>query len=106
MKNTPDGRTKVGRYIREIKKLISSDLDAAAVKILERDIANLSVIAQLCFEKALKKPDQAMDSEGNLHPAMRNYLKFQGAVKSGLLAIKKFEQKKSGGIADFFEDED
>jgi hypothetical protein len=100
----PDGRTRAGKLIKNIKYLIKKDLDAAAVRILQDDISNLNVIAQLCFESALKNPDQAVSDKGKLHPALQNYLKLQGAVRTGLTALKRFENKSSGGIADFFEE--
>ena len=101
-----DGRTKAARSIRDMKKLISSDLDAAAVKILQQDIASLSVVSRLCLDKALGDPNKAVDAKGNLHPAMRNYLKCQAQVKAGLLALKKFDQKKGRGLADLFDNDE
>jgi len=100
-----DGRTKAARSIRDVEKLISSDLDAAAVKILQKDIAALSVVGQLCLERALNDPENAIGADGILHPGLANYLKFQSAAKAGLLALKKFDQKKARGLADLFEDE-
>jgi hypothetical protein len=105
MKKTLDGRTKVARSIRDVEKLVRSDLDTAAIKILQKDIANLSVVGQLCLEKSLSDPDRAVDTKGNLHPGLSNYLKCQAAVKAGLVALKKFDKRKSGGIADLFEED-
>ena len=105
-KKALDGRTKAARSIRDVKKLIRSDLDAAAVKILQQDIASLSVVGRLCLERALKEQDKTLDAKGNLHPAMINYLKCQAAVKSGLVALKKFDQNKSKGLSELFKDED
>ena len=101
-----DGRTKVARKISEIKRLVTSDLDATSVKILRRDVSNLTVIGQLCLEKALSNPDLIEDKKGNLSPNLSNYLKCQAQVKASLVALKRFDKKKSGGIGDLFGDED
>jgi hypothetical protein len=101
-----DGRTRVGRSIRDIKKLVVTDLDSVAVKILQNDIANLSVVGRLCLERALSNPDETVDAKGKLHPAFTNYLKCQGAVKAGLVALKKFDQNKAKGLAGLFGEED
>jgi hypothetical protein len=99
-----DGRTKVAREISEMEKLVTSDLDATSVKILRRDISNLTVIGQLCLEKALSNPELVVDKKGNLSPNLSNYLKCQAQVKASLVALKKFDKKKSGGIGDLFGD--
>ena len=105
-KKALDGRTKAGRSIRDMKKLIRSDLDAAAVKILQNDIASLSVVSRLCLDKALGDPNKAVDAKGNLHLAMSNYLKIQTALKQALVALRKFEPQKPGGLAGLFEDDE
>ena len=101
-----DCRTKAGRAIKDVKKSIRSDLDGTAVALLEENIANCAVVQRLCLEAAFKDPDGAVDSKGNLHQGLNNFLKFQSASKSALLALKKFEKKKPGGLADLLADED
>ena len=107
VKKPIDGRTLAGRRIKTMKKLIASDLDAAAVEILQEQITNLSVVAKLCLEKALKVPDEVVDDGGNLHMALSNYLKIQSAVRGGLVSLKKFENKSpKKGLFDDTDDEE
>ena len=101
-----DCRTKAGRAIKDVKKSIRSDLDGTAVALLEQDIANCAVVQRLCFEAAFKDPDGAVDSKGKLHQGLSNFLKFQSASKSALLALKKFDQKKAGDLASLLASED
>ena len=94
---------KPAKAIKETSELIRTDLDSVAIQILREDIASLAVVGRLCLNEALKHQDKTVNAKGHLHPAMTNYLKIQSQVKSGLLALKRFEQKKGRGLADLFE---
>jgi hypothetical protein len=99
-----DSRIKAAKSIKRVLEAVRKDLDSTAVVLLEQDIANCAVIEQLCLKEAFKDPDKAVDSEGNLHPALTSLLKFQTSARTSMLALKKFKRKKPSakGLGDLF----
>jgi hypothetical protein len=106
-KNQIDGRTRLGRCLRDVKKSVKSDLDAGAVEILQEDLANLQVLQKLIVQSLLNNPDNILDKKGNCSPALNAYLKFHTASKGVIIALKRISDGKPPprGLADLFEDE-
>ena len=95
-----DGRSKEARRISKIKKLIATDLNKAAVQILERDISYLVVYAESLVKK---------DMSAQTVKSLPNFLKIHAALKSALAALDKLKPGKaeSKSLADLFaEDND
>ena len=91
-----DGRTKEARRIAQIQELVKSDLNAAAVQILERDIAYLTA-----YGESLVKNDMTSKSLKSLP----NFLKIHTALKGALAALNKLKPgKQPKGLADLFDD--
>ena len=94
IKKKLDGRTRSAKEIRQMQKLISDDLDKAAVQILERDIAYLAIFGDRIFKKD-------MNTKG-----LSDFLKIHASIKSALVALKKFQGAKPAGLAGLFDDTD
>ena len=97
-RKTLDGRTKEARRISQMQELVRSDLNAAAVLILERDVAYLATYAE-----QLVKGDMQSKSVKSLP----HFLKVHLATKGALAALQKVQiGSKKKGLADLFVDEE
>lgn len=94
-----DGRTKEARRIASIEKLIRSDLDAASIQILERDIAYLSFYSEQLL---------AGDIKSKSTKSLPGFLKCHTALKGAILSLRNIRGSKprSQGLASLLSDED
>jgi len=97
-KSDIDLRSSAGRAIKNMKKAVRKDLDGTAKVLLERDVANCSVIQSMLIKNIT---DNFKDEKGTLNPGLQTLLRIQASGRSALLALKKFESKPEG-IAGLF----
>jgi len=89
-----DKRTVQAKSIKAIKEAVRTDLDSAAVAMLEEDIATAQTIQAMCLAVAYKDPSKIVNPDGTYHKALGSFLKFAGVKRSSLLALKKFRAEK------------
>ena len=87
-----DKRTAQAKSIRAIKDAVRTDLDAAAIALLEDDIATAQTIQAMCLAVADKDSGKLVKPDGSYHKALGSWLKFAGVKRASLAALKKFQQ--------------
>jgi hypothetical protein len=89
-----DKRTAQAKSICAIKEAVRTDLDAAAIALLEDDVATAQTIQAMCLSVAYKNPSKIINPDGSYHKALGSWLKFAGVKRAALSALKKFRAEK------------
>jgi len=98
MKKAIDMRTVAGRQLKDTARDLKRNLDVKSAELLRKDIANNEFVMDLIVKQIAEKPEKFKSH-------IPNFLKTQASTRSSLLALKKFEKTRGGGIADLFKED-